>query len=168
MYQLEVQADGLVAYYGYFQTEESARRYEALMQEKLDTTPVSQTGWIWSYDGIETDALVETVKRTRSKRYSFPYLFAPELRYEDIPRYYREHANTFGYGRCVSPWVMTEIMPNGDVATCRDYPDYVVDNIKEDSILNIWNSERYRKFRAVLKEEGLLPICSRCCGLMDW
>jgi radical SAM protein with 4Fe4S-binding SPASM domain len=60
-------------------------------------------------------------------------------------------------------------MPNGDVAPCRDYPDYVVGNIKEDSILDIFNNGRYRKFRQALKDMGgLFPICARCCGLMGW
>ena len=164
----EIQADGLVAYYAWFQTEQSCRRYELIMQEKLDTTAVSARGWIWSYDQIDIDSLVESVKRIKSKRWSFPYLFAPELRYEDIPHYYQEHGNLFGFRKCVAPWTTVEITPNGDVATCRDYPDYVVGNIGEDSILDIWNNERYRRFRAVLKEETLLPICSRCCQLMGW
>lgn len=165
----DVHADALVAYYGWFQTEESCQRHEAIIQEKLGTTPVSPRGWIWDYDKIDTDALVESVKRIESREWSFPYLFAPQLSYEEIPLYYREHGNLFGYPRkCVNPWVTMEILPNGDVATCRDYPDYVVGNIKEDNILNIWNNERYRKFRTVLKKEGLFPICSRCCELMGW
>jgi radical SAM protein with 4Fe4S-binding SPASM domain len=75
----------------------------------------------------------------------------------------------FGYDNCVAPWLIAEVMPNGDVAPCRDYPDYVVGNICEDSIVNIFNNERYRKFRTALKEEGgLFPICARCCGLMGF
>jgi hypothetical protein len=54
------------------------------------------------------------------------------------------------------------------VATCRDYPDYVCGNIQRDSILTIWNNDRYRAFRNSLRDEGLLPICARCCGLMGW
>jgi radical SAM protein with 4Fe4S-binding SPASM domain len=59
-------------------------------------------------------------------------------------------------------------MPNGDVATCRDYPDYVCGNIQDDDLLTIWNNGKYRRFRNSLKQEGLMPICSRCCGLMGW
>ncbi len=164
----DIHIDGLVAYYAWFQTEESCGRHETIMQEKLDTKPISPRGWIWNYDQIDTDALVHSVKRIKSRKWTFPYLFAPQLEYEDIPRYYREHGNLFGYRKCVNPWTIIEIMPNGDVATCRDYPDYVVGNIKEDNILNIWNNERYRKFRTVLKKEGIFPICSRCCELMGW
>ena len=74
----------------------------------------------------------------------------------------------FGYGNCIQPWVVTEIMPNGDVATCRDYPDYVCGNVQKDRLLDIWNNDRYRKFRLSLRDDGLMPICSRCCGLMGW
>ena len=87
----------------------------------------------------------------------------------DISKYYENPKNMFGYGRCVSPWLTAELMPNGDVALCRDYPDYKIGNITQDSILNIFNSEKAKKFRQVLKEEGgLFPICARCCGLMGW
>ena len=65
---------------------------------------------------------------------------------------------------------MVDIMPNGDVATCRDHTDYVVGNIQDDSLLSIYNNDRYRAFRRALKscENGLFPICARCCGLMGY
>lgn len=164
----EVGVDGLVAYYAWFQTKESCDRHDAMMKQKLDGPWVAPRGWIWSYDEIDTGALVESVKRIKSSRWSFPYLFAPELDYEEIPRYYKEHGNLFGYGKCVTPWTTIEIGPNGDVATCRDYPDYIAGNIQDKGILEIWNNDRYKKFRHTLKDAGLFPICARCCQLMGW
>jgi radical SAM protein with 4Fe4S-binding SPASM domain len=165
----EVGADLMLVYYAWFTTEEIGRRHEAVMQEKLGVIPTAWRGYLWSFDEIDPQAVVDSVKRIRSRKYSFPYLLIPNLKYEDIPRYYQEPANTFGYDRCVYPWIVTDIMPNGDVVPCRDYPDYVVGNIKEDSIANIFNGERYRRFRRALKESGgLFPICARCCGLMGW
>jgi radical SAM protein with 4Fe4S-binding SPASM domain len=165
----EVGADLMLVYYAWFTTEEIGRRHEAVMQEKLGVIPTAWRGYLWSFDEIDPQAVVDSVKRIRSRKYSFPYLLIPNLKYEDIPRYYQEPANTFGYDRCVYPWIVTDIMPNGDVVPCRDYPDYVVGNIKEDSIADIFNGERYRRFRRALKESGgLFPICARCCGLMGW
>jgi radical SAM protein with 4Fe4S-binding SPASM domain len=118
-------------------------------------------------DEIDPQAVADSVRRIKSRRWSFPYIFMPELAPEDIPAYYRDHANTLGYKQCRYPWLVSDIMPNGDVVTCRDYPDVVTGNIKNDSILNIWNSRRSRAFRQLLKDQGgLLPICSRCCGIM--
>jgi len=158
----------MLLYYAWFTTEQIGCRHEAVMQRRLGITPSAWKGYLWSYDEIDPQEVVQSVKRIRSKKYSFPYLFIPNLDYEDIPRYYNEPDNLFGYNKCIYPWVVTEIMPNGDVATCRDFPDVVVGNIKADSILKIFNNEKYRNFREVLKEEGVFPICARCCGLMGW
>jgi radical SAM protein with 4Fe4S-binding SPASM domain len=164
----EYKADGLVAYYAWFQTEESVAKHDELMTRKLDGPWAAPKGWIWSYDQIDTGELVESVRRIKARTWNFPYLFAPELKLEDIPTYYKEHGNLFGYGKCVTPWTTIEIGPNGEVATCRDYPDYQVGNIRDQGIMEIWNNERYQKFRTTLKEERLFPICSRCCQLMGW
>ena len=93
----------------------------------------------------------------------------PDLEPEQVARYYKEHSNSFGFSKCMSPWVMAEVMPNGDVVTCRDYPDFVVGYIKEKNLLDIWNDNKMRSFRSLLKQEGgLLPVCTRCQGLMGW
>jgi radical SAM protein with 4Fe4S-binding SPASM domain len=54
------------------------------------------------------------------------------------------------------------------MSPCRDYHDYIVGNVREHTISELWNSEAYRKFRASLHTEGLMPSCTRCCGLMGY
>jgi radical SAM protein with 4Fe4S-binding SPASM domain len=165
----EVGADLLLLYYAWFTTDTIGTCHVSVMEKRLGITPKAWKGYLWSFDQIDAEAVIESVKRIRSKKYSFPYLLIPDLPYDDIPRYYAEPSNTFGYDRCVYPWMVTDIMPNGDVVPCRDYPDYVVGNINAESIVDIFNGERYRRFRIALKEEGgLFPICARCCGLMGW
>jgi radical SAM protein with 4Fe4S-binding SPASM domain len=128
---------------------------------------VSQRGWMWNVSDINTAELKETTRRIRSRRWSFAYVFAPDLREDEVPRFYANHNETFGYNRCVAPWMMTAVLANGDVAPCRDYPDYVVGNIRNTPLTQLWNGPRFQAFRKVLKEETLLPVCRRCCGLMD-
>jgi radical SAM protein with 4Fe4S-binding SPASM domain len=164
----EAGADLMLLYYAWFTTEEIGCHHEEVMQRKLGITPKAWKGYLWSFNEINPQDVVESVKRIRSKKYSFPYLIIPDLDYDDITKYYMEPEHLFGYKRCVYPWMVTEIMPNGDVATCRDFPDVVVGNIKKQSILEIFNNEKYREFRKALKEEGVFPICARCCGLMGW
>ncbi len=99
-----------------------------------------------------------------------PFVDAQKVRraLAEIPKYYSDPWNSFGNKRCVSPWMTTEIQPNGDVATCRDHPDYVVGNIKDEPILKIFNNAKYRKFRQRLQTKGLFPVYARCCGLMGF
>ena len=108
------------------------------------------------------------MRRVRSRSWPFTYLTIPDLTDEQIHKYFTEPLNTFGSDYCISPWVTTEIQANGDVATCRDHPDYVVGNIMEDPILKIFNNAKYRRFRRHLQTKGLMPVCARCCGMMGY
>jgi radical SAM protein with 4Fe4S-binding SPASM domain len=163
--QLEV--DLLLDYYSWYQTLDSGARHTAIMREKMNVTPWSWKGYLWDVNKIDPETVTDTVKRIKNRRWKFPYIMFPDLEYDQIPAYYRDHSNTFGHSKCTAPWLMAEIMPNGDVVTCRDFPDVVVGNIMNDSLLNIWNSRTSRDFRMLLKEQGgLLPVCTRCCGLL--
>jgi len=165
-----LQPDGMVVYYSWFTTEEIGRKHAAVMQEKLGCLPTAWKGYVLDREGIDLDLLVENVKAIKAGKFGCPVLFVPNLKIEDVPAYYLEPDNLFGYEKCVAPWFMVDIMPNGDVVTCRDHPDYIVGNINDDSLLNIYNNKKYRAFRQALKscEKGLFPICARCCGLMGY
>jgi radical SAM protein with 4Fe4S-binding SPASM domain len=164
----DLNADAVICYYSWFTNEEIGHAHTQLMEQRLDTTPTAWNGYLLSTDEIDIKAVQENVEKIHSTNWDFQYLFLPDLEVEQIPEYFNNPAETFNYKQCVAPWLITEIMPNGDVVTCRDYSDYVTGNIAETSIMEIWNNEKYQKFRNVLKDEKLLPICSRCCGLMGF
>jgi MoaA/NifB/PqqE/SkfB family radical SAM enzyme len=164
----EVGADLVGIYYSWFTTEERGRRHQQIMLNRLGAHANSWTGYVSRFNEVDTAALQESVRRVNSRRWPFIRMFLPDLKIEQIPRYYQEPGNFFGYNKCVAPWLVAELMPNGDVATCRDYPDYVTGNITRENIIDIFNGERYRKFRRTLREIGMFPICARCCGLMGF
>jgi MoaA/NifB/PqqE/SkfB family radical SAM enzyme len=67
---------------------------------------------------------------------------------ENLKAYYNNHQATFGYNQCVSIYQVVEVNSNGDVSPCRDYHDYVVGNVREHTVSELWNSERYVAFQA--------------------
>ncbi|MDD2901358.1 MAG: SPASM domain-containing protein [Syntrophales bacterium] len=95
-------------------------------------------------------------------------LIPPFTGEDNLKTYYNDHRATFGFDRCLSIFQVVEVDSNGDLSPCRDYHDYVVGNLKEATITELWNSEAYRRFRRSLAAEGLMPVCSRCCGLMGY
>lgn len=161
--------DCMIVYYSWFTTEAIGRAHTHVFEKKLGVTPTKWQGYLFDHN-VDTTALNESLKRIQSRKWKFQHLFIPNLhKEEDIAKYYKDPGNFFGYGPCISPWFVTEIMPNGDVAPCRDYPDYITGNLMDQSIFDIWNGDRYKKFRLALKDSGgTFPICSRCCGLMGW
>jgi radical SAM protein with 4Fe4S-binding SPASM domain len=98
-----------------------------------------------------------------------PVTLIPQVTGEaDLRAYYTDHQARFGFEQCISIYQAVEVDSNGDLSPCRDYHDYVVGNLKEATISELWNSPAYRKFRHSLASEGLMPVCSRCCGLMGY
>jgi radical SAM protein with 4Fe4S-binding SPASM domain len=86
----------------------------------------------------------------------------------DLKTYYTQHGARFGYQRCTAIFQEMQIMSDGLVTPCRSYIDYPVGNVKEATLTELWNSPPYVHFRRSLMTEGLLPVCSRCCGLLGF
>jgi radical SAM protein with 4Fe4S-binding SPASM domain len=87
---------------------------------------------------------------------------------DDLRDYSGNLASTFGFDRCISIFRAVELDSDGDMSPCRDYHDYVVGNVREATVTELWNSAKYRAFRSSLNKDGLMPVCTRCCGLMGY
>jgi radical SAM protein with 4Fe4S-binding SPASM domain len=161
-------ADFVGIYFSWFTNRQIGERHTRFMQQHFCVTPTAWNGFLLDATEMDVEQLIEEIRRVRRLRLRFPVLFVPDLSESRIRRYYSDPAHTFGYQRCYTPWYLVGIGPNGDVGACRDHPDYVCGNIREESLPEIFNGERFRHFRRVLKENKLLPICGRCCGLMGF
>jgi radical SAM protein with 4Fe4S-binding SPASM domain len=162
--------DGMVIYYSWFTREWIGQNHTKMVSELLGIEPFSWKGYVRDTTDLDTGKIVEQATKIKHEKFRMPIMFVPELKTSEIRRYYYEPENFLGYRKCVAPWFQLDIMPNGDAVTCRDFPDFVTGNIKESSILDIYNGEKHRAFRRALKscKNGVFPICSRCCGLMGY
>jgi radical SAM protein with 4Fe4S-binding SPASM domain len=91
-------------------------------------------------------------------------MYPKSINVEDLRKYFS--ADWFSMSnvkkRCVFPWVSTEINARGDVTSCHAYYDLTLGNVYEQSLLEIWNGDRYADYRNHLKKQ-LFPICQGCC-----
>jgi len=164
----ELGTDCIVVYYSWFTDENIGNLHTRVMEKKLDITPTSWKGYLFDHN-VDTEALKDSLARIRKKKWNMPRIFIPDLKEDQLAEYYSDPGNFFGYGPCISPWMTVEVMPNGDVSPCRDYPDFVTGNLMEQTLEEIWNGDKYVRFRkALYGSGGTFPICSRCCGLMGW
>jgi hypothetical protein len=82
----------------------------------------------------------------------------------DLDIYYRRPEIAVRPDRCKGPWSHMQVLPNGDVAFCEDFPDLAVGNVRDGDALAIWNSVAASAFRRRIADEGAYPSCSRCCS----
>jgi radical SAM protein with 4Fe4S-binding SPASM domain len=165
-------ADMLVFYLSWWIDEKSAAAHEVDFERRFGQKPTLHRGWIggWRPDDYAyiDEQLKELTARTRQGGRP-PAIIIPQVFGADnLREYYTDHSNTFGFNRCVSIYQAVEIDSNGDMSPCRDYHDYIVGNVKDHTVLELWNSPRYKAFRKSLTEQGLMPACTRCCGLMGY
>ena len=164
--------DLFVFYLSWWIDPEGVENHEADFSRRFGFTPRLHRGWVggWRPDDYrELNQQLQTLLARSWGAASPPVTIIPSILGEDNLRtYYTDHQARFGFNQCISIFSAVEIDSNGDLSPCRDYHDYVVGNIKEATITELWNSPAYVRFRQSLATEGLMPVCSRCCGLMGY
>jgi radical SAM protein with 4Fe4S-binding SPASM domain len=166
------EVDLFVFYLSWWIDEASAAAHEDDFSRRFGVHPTLHRGWVGGWRPGDPGALdreLQTVFK-KSRAWSAPAvaLVPPLTGTEELNTYYADHGATFGYDKCVSIYQVVEVDSNGDLSPCRDYHDYVVGNVRTATISELWNSPRYRDFRLSLNREGLMPVCTRCCGLMGY
>jgi radical SAM protein with 4Fe4S-binding SPASM domain len=164
--------DIAVFYMSWWIDEKSAFKHEEDFNCRFGFKPSLHRGWIGSWKPDDYAALDGELKKlsSLSRKKGMPaFVLLPHIVGEDdLRKYYTDHDERFGFDECISIFHAAEIDSNGDVSPCRDYHDYVVGNIKQATLMELWNNEAYRKFRRSIRHDGLMPVCSRCCGLMGY
>jgi len=113
------------------------------------------------HDKPGVSAMVPAIQRLTDMRASIPVLLKPNLRGREIPSWYggdgaqRRH--------CTFPWRSLFVTAQGDVMPCQ-FLHYKVGNLLEQPMEEIWNGERFVRFRREIAK-GLFPACARCCKL---
>lgn len=165
----QIKPDSLVLYLSWFTSKEIAQQSSAILSDSLHVEPATLASYIGQNKRIHAEKVEAALGRLSKKKFPFTWFHIPGIPLNQIGRYYTNPDDFLGYGPCVAPYLMMEIMPNGDVVTCRDFVDVKVGNILETAPLELWNCEKFREFRRLLKQQGgVLPHCSRCCGLMGF
>jgi radical SAM protein with 4Fe4S-binding SPASM domain len=134
------------------------------MKDKLDTDIDCLDAYNTGYNlGIDGQKLHDILHDIQEKNFGHVILTVPTLNPEKTHTYYAE-LETPVRNHCVVPWCQLNVNYNGDVHFCADYPDYILGNIKEQSIKEIYNGDRANLFRKVLHEceGGMFPGCLRC------
>jgi radical SAM protein with 4Fe4S-binding SPASM domain len=111
---------------------------------------------------IDTGKLKEKLREARSMGASV----YPNLTDDEIDEYYTNfNFSPRSYsGKCKSPWMVAYVFPDGTVHPCLSL-GVDIGNIKESSFTDIWNDDKYIRFRRHVRERGRFEVCSRCTEL---
>jgi radical SAM protein with 4Fe4S-binding SPASM domain len=161
--------DVMAVFLSWFTSEQLGKAHHATLREALGIEAFTWKAYAREFSVEDAQIFTDALARVESKRWPFSHVVIPSLSGTDVRDYYLEPSKMFGYDKCITPFLEVNVMPNGDVVTCRDYIDVKVGNIAEEKLLDIWNNDSFASFRRLLVQRGgLLPQCTRCCGLMGF
>ncbi|MHB8483637.1 MAG: radical SAM/SPASM domain-containing protein [Nitrospiria bacterium] len=118
------------------------------------------------YDGLDkADTNLKSLQR-HFKKYESPRLTYALRNYHKIVDGALYGGSSDRYHGCYYPWLSLTIAWNGDVVTCcRDLDGkYILGNIIESSIIEIWNGPKALKLRQAVLDQNLdsIPSCGSC------
>ncbi len=146
----------------WFLSPAQAADYARWLGQRFGVRPVSQAGYLQS-PGIDPLELTRQLQRVRDHRWPIQvscYLQRPAWVRPFLEQPARCLANTF----CYKQWLRMDVLPDGQVAACGQFPDLIVGDLRGQGLGQVWNSPRYGALRGALRQ-GPLPVCAKCDAL---
>jgi radical SAM protein with 4Fe4S-binding SPASM domain len=143
----------------WFVSEDQARSYERFMAEHFGIVPTTHLGYLMPYE-LDKELFVAQYRKIRGEKWPIQiscYLKRPEDIYPYVDTPQVPPGNHF----CYQQWSRMDVTPDGDVTPCILYPDLKVGNLREQGVMEVWNSQAFARFRQVRRKE-VLPVCAKC------
>lgn len=154
------QVDSYRIHHLWFVNAEELKLHQAAVEKALGCSAPGAASHLYpSLEQIDLDTLCEETLRLEgsSKVSSFPDVWG-----ESVRGFYSKSSSPAGW--CHSPFHKVLIKPDGEVRFCPDewIDDYVLGNIRDRSLDEIWRGRQARRFRWRMVSRGPFPGCRRC------
>ena len=96
----------------------------------------------------------------KCRRKNVLFDFRPKVHPQLIDNYYTPGAKL--EGRCLYPFLQARVSFSGKMYFCP-FIRVEVGDLTKSSLEEVWNGEKYVAMRKALVENGIFPVCRRCC-----
>ena len=146
----------------WFISKQQAEAYASVMLEQFHVRATTHRGYLRNYE-YDTELYTQQLKRIWSR--SWPIQISSHLK---DPAWVHDFVHTpdkiLGTRFCNKQWLRLDVLPDGKVAPCVQFPDLTVGDLHVDSVDAIWQGMRNREFQKFVHGRAL-PICSKCDNL---
>jgi MoaA/NifB/PqqE/SkfB family radical SAM enzyme len=127
-----------------------------------ETDPALISTFVTAHPGVTPEQVRRQVAalEARCKARGILFDFRPKVYPQLIDSYYTPGARLDG--RCLYPFLNARVSFSGKVYFCP-FIRVEVGDLTGHALEEVWNSPRYVELRRRLVEEGLFPVCRRCC-----
>jgi radical SAM protein with 4Fe4S-binding SPASM domain len=107
--------------------------------------------------------LRESMSRLADRPWRVRVRYQPQLEADELDDFIRGTSRPAqGRSRCLAVSNRLEVHADGNVSSCKFFPEFVVGNLYQTPIAELWQSKSFREVRSILSANGMMPVCSKC------
>jgi radical SAM protein with 4Fe4S-binding SPASM domain len=109
--------------------------------------------------------IMEEIIKINRRSWKMRVRYQPRLEFEEIEDFILGKELCKGRERkCLALSSRMDVNPDGSVSACKFFSEFVIGNLKDTGVREIWHSEKYNILREIIND-GLMPVCSKCSVL---
>jgi MoaA/NifB/PqqE/SkfB family radical SAM enzyme len=133
-------------------------------QLKLDSKVRKPSWYSYSFhlDSEHLDILKAEINKLLSREWNIRIRLQPAVELNEIDDFISGTEHTAqNRSQCFAISNRMDILADGQVSSCKLFPEFSIGNLYSHGVIDIWNNEQFKDFRRVLSG-GLMPVCSKC------
>ena len=175
MYDFMVWAEELGVNTVYFQfpwyiSPEVAKAMDALYEQSFawlqPSTGTKRPTWHSYTYQLPPELLPElrrSMERLAERRWNVRVRYQPQLEADEVADFILGTSRPAQHrSKCLAVSNRMEVHADGSVSSCKFFPEFVVGNLHDTGVTDLWRSEPFRKVRSILSANGMMPVCSKC------
>jgi radical SAM protein with 4Fe4S-binding SPASM domain len=107
--------------------------------------------------------LRESMARLASRSWRVRVRYQPQLEADEVEDFILGTSRPAQHrSKCLAVSNRLEVHADGNVSSCKFFPEFVVGNLYDSGVSELWLSESFREVRKILSAGGMMPVCSKC------
>jgi len=165
----ELGIDSLYLVYPWYIPETIANKMDEYYKSNFSwLNPLSEKvkaswhSYTYHVDSDKVEVLRQQIEKVNARPWNMRIRYQPALEADEFSAFVGG-SDSPGQRRtqCLSISNRMDVLADGNVSSCKLFPEFSVGNLYEQGVLDIWQSDAFRRVRETI-HGGLTPICSKC------
>jgi radical SAM protein with 4Fe4S-binding SPASM domain len=146
--------------------ESMDRLYEksfAWLKPQTDTKRPTWHSYTYQLPAEELPVLRESMARLASRAWNVRLRYQPQLEDDEVTDFILGTSRPAQHrSKCLAVSNRMEVHADGVVSSCKFFPEFVVGNLYDQPVGELWQSQSFKEVRRIMSENGMMPVCSKC------
>jgi sulfatase maturation enzyme AslB (radical SAM superfamily) len=109
------------------------------------------------------NALRADLARIAGAEWRIKIRYNPKVEEAELEEFLRgSHRPAGGKSRCLALRSRMEVFPSGDAGSCHLFPEFLMGDLKQFEVADVWHGQVYERMRETVHQCGLMPVCAKC------